>query len=147
MRLCFLFFCINCERNKTSVTSCKTATASESVIISLFPPLFLWSFYLIETVSCMDRPPQGCHLLAKQDYARMLRQAGLSAAKYVRGTDYTPQWPVGPTISPKCPALWGLSGPGRLEFGEAPAPRLAASSCPARVSSAPANGRRFSHIR
>lgn len=65
--------------------------------------------------------------------SRMLAQARAAGARYVGGTDYTPRWPVGPTIRPKCPALWGLPGPGRLELGEKPAPRLAASSCPARV--------------
>lgn len=52
-------------------------------------------------------------------------------AKYVRGSDYTPRWPVGPTGRPEWPALWGLSSPGRLELGEEPGSRLTASSCPA----------------
>lgn len=71
----------------------------------------------------------------------------MACAKYVRGSDYTPQWPVGPTVCPQWPALWGLSGPGRLELGKDPVLRLTASSCTAQVSSAPANGKQFSPIR
>lgn len=88
-----------------------------------FPQPLTWYGQLKRgaSVSAARPPPQHCHLLALTGLSRTRSHVPLCCGadawpvpNMSGGSDYTPRWPVGPTVRPP---LRGLSsGPGRLEL-------------------------------
>lgn len=132
--------------------------SSPFVCCCCFPQPLTWYGQLRRggSVSEARPPPQHCHLLALTGLSRTRSHVPLCCGadawpvpNMSGGSDYTPRWPVGPTVRPPSGQPCGDCRRDRADWssGREPASRLTASPRSAQVSSAPANGKQFSPIR